>query len=72
MDPIFVKYLSSQFGICTVVGLNGTLVEEKCVDSRANVHIFAATSVPYIHYRRRSAKLGTNSHETDNSASSPH
>ncbi len=31
---------------CTVVSVNGKLVEDKCVVSRMNVHILASTSVP--------------------------
>jgi hypothetical protein len=34
---------SAKFGICNVVSVNGTLVE----DSRVNVHILASTSVPF-------------------------
>ncbi len=30
---------SAKFEICTVVDLNGTLVEDKCVHSRVNVNI---------------------------------
>ncbi len=35
-------WVSAKCGICAVVSVNGTLVEDKkCVDSRVNVHILA-------------------------------
>jgi hypothetical protein len=38
---------SVKFGTCTVVSVNGTLVEDKCVHSRVNMHNLASTSVPF-------------------------
>ncbi len=40
---------SDKFGICTVAGLNGTLVQDKTrtVHSRVNVNILASSSVPF-------------------------
>ncbi len=46
---IVIRFVSTsaKFGSCTVVSVNGTLVEDKCVYSRVNVHILASTSVPF-------------------------
>jgi hypothetical protein len=43
------------------VSINGTLVEDKCVDSRVNMHIYTHDGA--------SAKFNTISQETDNSVS---
>ncbi len=59
-------WFSAKFGTCTVVSVNGTLVEDKCMDSRVNVHILASKSVPFT-LTTVSAKFSTNSQETDNS-----
>ncbi len=38
---------SAKFSICTVMGLNGTLLEDKMRNSRVEVNILASTSVPF-------------------------
>ncbi len=46
-----IRFVSTnaKFGICTVVGLNGTLVVEDkmCIHSKVKVNILASTSVPF-------------------------
>jgi hypothetical protein len=39
--------MNAKFGICTVVGLNGTLVETKIRTLKCLVRILASTSVPF-------------------------
>jgi hypothetical protein len=52
----------------------GHLLKIKCLVSRVNVHIIASTSVPFTltSHNEASAKLNTNSLETDNSAGWEH
>jgi hypothetical protein len=38
---------SAKFGTCPVVSVNRTVIEDKCGDSRVNVHILASTGVPF-------------------------
>jgi hypothetical protein len=46
----------------------GHKLKIKCVDSRVNVHSLSSTGVPFTYTDDgASAKLGTNSQETDNS-----
>ncbi len=60
---------SAKLDICTVVGLNGTLVhlKIKCVQSRVNVNILASTSVPFRPTTVQMPNLALTRHETDNS-----
>ncbi len=67
---IVIRFLwvSSKFGTCTVVSVNGTLV-------KAKVCVFTLESTPFIFNKcpifthdGASAKFSTNSHETDYSA----
>jgi hypothetical protein len=39
--------VSAKFGTCTVMSVNGALVEDKCIDSRVNVHILASKNDPF-------------------------
>jgi hypothetical protein len=43
----FKETVKVKFGTCTVVSVNGTLVEDKMRIFRMNMHILASTSVPF-------------------------
>ncbi len=55
---------SAKFGICTVVGLNGTLVEAKIrYSSDPSMRILASTCVPFIPTTVQMLKFSTNRDE---------
>ncbi len=66
----FLK-VSANFGTCTVVSVNGTLVEDKmCRFKGKCAHFSFNKCLIYIH-DGASSEFSTNSHETDNSVSYP-
>ncbi len=63
--------ISAKFGICTVVGLNGTLVEAKICTMHilvSEVRILASTSVPFRLTTVQMPNYCTNLDEKDYSA----
>jgi hypothetical protein len=57
--------VSAKFGTCTVVSVNGTLVESKlCTCTLESTH-FIFNKCPIHTHGGASAKFGNNSHETD-------
>ncbi len=57
--------VSAKFGTCTVVSVNGTLVEAKmCIFTLESTHFIFNECPIYTHDGAR-AKFSTNSHETD-------
>ena len=65
-----IRFVSTcaKFGICTVVGLIGTLVEDKMPTFWGECEHFSFNKCPIYNHNGASAKFKTNSHETDNSA----
>ncbi len=64
---IRLVWVSAKFGICTVVTVNGTLVEAKmCTFTLESTH-FIFNQCPIYTHDGASAKFRTNSQETDNS-----
>ncbi len=61
-------WASAKFGTCTVVNVNGTLVEEKMRRFEGECAHFSFNKCPLYTHDSASAKFNTNSHETDNSA----
>ncbi len=61
-------WVSAKFGTCTVVSVNGTHVEEKMRRFKGEFEHFSFNECPIYTHDGASAKLSTNSHETDNSA----
>ncbi len=60
----FLRF-SAKFGMCTVVSVNGTLVEAKmCTFTLESTH-FVFNKCPIYNHDGASAKFSTNSHETD-------
>ena len=60
--------VSAKFVTCTVVNVNGTLVEIKvCIVTLESTH-FIFNKCPIHTHGGASAKFGNNSHETDYSA----
>jgi hypothetical protein len=60
--------VSAKFGTCTVVSINGTLIEAKmCTFTLESTH-FIFNKCPIYTYDGASAKFSTNSQETDYSA----
>jgi hypothetical protein len=58
-------WVSASFGTCTVVSVNGTLVEAKmCTFTLESTHFIFSKCPNYTH-DGASAKFSTNSHETD-------
>jgi hypothetical protein len=56
--------VSAKFGTCTVVSVNGTLVEAKmCIFTLESTH-FIFNECPIYTHDGASAKFSTNSHET--------
>jgi hypothetical protein len=60
-----ISLVSAQFGTCTAVSVNRTLV----VESRVNLDILASTSVPFTFTTTQVPNLAPNSHKTYNSVS---
>jgi hypothetical protein len=58
-------WVSAKFGTCTVVSVNGTLIEAKiCTFTLESTH-FLFNKCPIYTHDGASAKLSDNSHETD-------
>ncbi len=64
-NPFRVSY-SAKFGTCTVVSVNGTLVEDKMRSIKGEFENFSFNKCPIYTHDGASAKFNTNSHETDN------
>ncbi len=60
--------VSAKFGTCTVVGVNGTLVEDKMRGFKGEWAHFSFNKCPIYTHDSASDKFSTNSHKTDNSA----
>ncbi len=60
-------WVSAKFGTCTVVSVNGTLVEDKMRRFKGECAHFSFNKCPIYTHDGASAKFSTNSHETDNS-----
>ncbi len=58
---------SDKFGTCTVVSVNGTLVEDKMRRFKGECEHFIFNNCPFHTHDGASAKFSTNSHEKDNS-----
>jgi hypothetical protein len=61
--------VSAKFGTCTVVSVNGTLVEDKMRRFNGECGHFSLKMCPIYTYDGASAKFSTNSHKMDNSES---
>ncbi len=61
-------WVCAKFGTCTVVSVNGTLVEDKMRRLKGECAHFSFNKCPIYTHDGASAKLSTNSHETDTSA----
>ncbi len=61
-------WVSATFGTCTVVTVNGTLVEDKMLSFQDECAHFSFNKCPIYTHDGASAKFSTNSHKTDNSA----
>jgi hypothetical protein len=58
-------WVSAKFGTCTVVSVNGTLVEHKMRRFKGECAHFVFNKYPIYTHDGASAKFSTNSHETD-------
>jgi hypothetical protein len=59
------SWVSAKFGTCTVVSVNGTLVDAKmCAFTLESTH-FIFNKCPFYTHDGASVKFSTNSHETD-------
>jgi hypothetical protein len=63
-------WVSAKFDTCTVVSVNGTLVEDKMRRLKSECTHFSYHKCPIFTHDGASAKFSTNSHETDNSVGS--
>ncbi len=62
----FLVRVSAKLGTCTVLSVNGTLVEAKMSTFTLELYAFRLQQVSHLHsYDSASAKFRTNSHETD-------
>ncbi len=61
-------WVSANFSTCTVVRVNGTLVEDKMLRFKGECEHFRFNKCPIYTHDGASAKFSTNSQETDNSA----
>ncbi len=59
--------VSAKFGTCTVVSVNGTLVEDKMRGFKGECAHFSFNKCPIYTHDSASDKFSTNSHKTDNS-----
>ncbi len=64
-------WVSAKIGICTVVSVNGTLVENKIGRFQGECAHFIFNKCPTYINDGASAKFSINSHETDNSVHQP-
>jgi hypothetical protein len=60
-------WVRAKFGTCTVVSVNGTLVEDKMRGFKSEWAYFSFNKRPIYTHDGASAKFSTNSQETDNS-----
>ncbi len=60
-------WVSAKFGTCTVVSINGTLVEDKMRGFKGECAHFSFNKCPIYTYDITSEKFSTNSNKTDNS-----
>jgi hypothetical protein len=60
-------WVSAQFGTCTVVSVNGTLIEDKLRWFNGEYAHFSYNKCTIYTHDGASAKFSTNVHETDNS-----
>jgi hypothetical protein len=60
-------WVSAKFGTCTVVSVNGTLVEDKMRRFKGECAHFSFNKCPIYTHDSASVKFSTHSHETDNS-----
>ncbi len=58
-------WVSDKFGTCTVMSVNGTLVEDKMRRFKGVCAHFSFKKCPIYTHDSASAKFSTNSHETD-------
>ncbi len=63
-------WVSAKFSTCTVVRVNGTLVEDKMRSFKGECEHFRYNNCPIYTHDGASAKFSTNSQEMDNSAAS--
>ncbi len=63
--PFRASYSSAKFGTCTVVSVNGTLVEDKKRRFKGECAHFSFNKCPIYAPDGASAKFSTNSHGTD-------
>jgi hypothetical protein len=63
-------WVSAKFGTCTVVNVNGSLVEDKMRRFKWKCAHFSFNKCPIYAHDGESAKFSTNSYETDNSVES--
>ncbi len=61
-------WVSAKFSTCTVVRVNGTLVEDKMLRFKGECEHFRFNKCPIYTHDGASAKFSTNSQEMDNSA----
>jgi hypothetical protein len=61
-------WVNAKFGICTVVSINGTFVEDEMRRFEGEYALFIFNKCPIYIHDGASAKFSTNSHEIDNSA----
>ncbi len=64
-------WYSAKFDTCTVVSVNGTLVEDKMRRFRGECAHFSFNKCPNCTHDDASAKFGINSQETNNSGGVP-
>ncbi len=69
MESVRVR---AKYGTCTVVSVNGTLVEDKLRRFKGECAHFSFLSCFNYTHDGASAKFSTNSPETDNSAANVH
>ncbi len=60
-------WVSAKFGICTVVSINGTVVEDKMRKFKDECENFSFSKCPIYTDDGASAKFSTNSQEINNS-----
>ncbi len=60
-------WVSAKFGTCTVVSVNGTLVEDKMRRFKGECAHFIFNKCPIYTHDSANVKFSTNSQETDNS-----
>ncbi len=69
MECTVIRFVlvSAKFSTCTVVNVNGTLVEDKMRRFMGECAHFKFNKCPIYTHDGASAKFSTNSYETDNS-----